>query len=325
MYSILILYICIRMLVINDISISLIYSTLILISQLGLAFFVIRGTHSDKLLLILFYIASLYLLIQYQKGVNPSNVIIWSENIVSFIIFSLSISVYLVRYLKGKKFLVHPAIISTIVSFWTTGRAGIIASLLLLITILIFKLNFKIKYISLIICGSILLFYTDTLLKNIEIFRVNLATRGGTREGFTNNVRLEIWKDYFNKLDVKSFFLGFDSNNISFFGFHNLHNSFLDGLFNFGFFMLIVYLLIIGSLIKLTIRKKYFIVILFLIFLLRGMTDTVIFSGRFDYVYIAILLYSYIFYQRYDSLKQISHKLKKESKSKAIIERVDLY
>lgn len=291
-------FINVKFLAYNELSSSLFISMALLFSQLGLAFYVIKGKYSDVILMFYLYLASFYLLLQYVKGVHPSDIIIWSENIVNFIVLSLTIAVYLSRYLKKKKIIIHPAMIGLIVGFWSTGRSGIIATLLLLFIVMIYKYSTKQKYIMMLFFGCILLFFTQPVIKKLVSLGNNIATRGGTREGLSNNIRIEIWRDYLNSIDIKSFLFGFNTNNQHiFYGFRDLHNSFLDGHYQFGIFMVLIYLLLIVACVKLILSKEYYPVLLLIIFLLRGTTDTVIFTGRFDFIFMAILLYYFIFYR----------------------------
>jgi len=274
-----------------NISSELLFSILFFIAHIGLAFYVIKGKYSEVILIVVFYIWAIFLFLQFINNVPPSNVIYVSENIVNFVSISFSVSVYLARYLKGKVIILNPAIITVIIAFWSSGRSGIIGALILLLVVLASKYNLKQKYlIALLVVSTLLLFTEGFINKTINITN-NIITRGGTRDGIIGNVRFDIWKDYFSSLDFKTVMLGFNVNEVhKFFGFTDLHNSFLDGHYMFGIFMFFLILLIILAFLKLFIDKKFFPIILLIVFFTRGFTDTVIFVGRFDYLYIVILL-----------------------------------
>ena len=306
-------FVLIKFLFYGSMDFDLIVTIFYLVSQLGLAFFIIReDNNADKSLLILFYIAFIYLMFQWINNVNPNDVIFWSTNSVIFIVLSLSLSVYLSRFIRGKKVLLHPALMTLIVALWTNGRSGIIASLLLLLIIIIYKYGINKRNILVIssIFGFILLI-SNTITSSLKGVVLQIATRDGTREGILTDVRFEIWKDYFNKMNFKELFLGFNTNEYhSFYGFSNLHNSFLDGHYFLGLLMLIVYLLLIICIFKLIKIKEYFPLLLLIVFLLRGTTDSVIFTGRFDYIFISIILYSFNCFRAYkSSIKSTSYRL----------------
>ncbi|MDX6153989.1 hypothetical protein [Marinococcus sp. PL1-022] len=308
---ILILFSSIKTLYFSEISYELLRNTLLILSQLGFALYLLKGKLGDNLLLIIFYIANAYLFFQFLRGVEASEVITWSENVVNFVVLSLVISIYLARYFRKKNIIIHPAIITLIVSFWSSGRAGIITAIIVLLLVALYKFNLKQKYLMIMGLGFALLIFTERLLKNLEEISISIATRGGTRESFFDNVRIEIWKDFFDELNIQSFLIGFNANDQHlFFGFENLHNSFLDGHFHLGIFMLIIYALLLISCVKLFVRKQFFPFILLMIFLLRGMTDTVIFTGRFDFIFIAILLYTFVFI---DDVSKVKNNLSKEA------------
>lgn len=278
-------------------NLSSVFDIFTLFSHVGFALVFLKSKYSEIVISLLFYMISIYFFIKLLFGTNPNEIIIYSENIIIFIFLALSISYYFIRYINKREIILHPALIVCIASFITMGRSGIITSILLLILIINYKFNWKFKYIFFLILP--ISFLSNSFINNIQLFMYQISTRFGTRSPIEDNVRFNIWSDYFNQLTPERFIWGFDKSlDYSFYGHNQPHNSFLSGQQILGITMLLIILLLIFTIIKLYSEKQHFPLILLIILLIRSSTDMVLFTGNFDFVYISIIIYSFSNYKK---------------------------
>ena len=271
-------------------NLGLLRTILMIYAQVGLAFYFFYGKYRTRIISITFYTVTMYFIFRILTGVKAEDILIYSENIVNFIAIVLGISLYIIKYIESNHIPLHPAIIVFIVSILTMGRSGIIVSIFLLISVIYFKYGWRFKFIVTILLVTLL--FSEKMVNSILIFFENILSRFGTRVNLTENVRYDIWQEYIDSINLSNFIFGYDAAKIHFFyGFSNLHNSFLSGHYFLGILMPLILLIILFILFILILNKDLFFAFLFISLLLRAFSDKVLFAERFDFVYIFFILY----------------------------------
>lgn len=239
---------------------------------------------SSKLLLIPFLFLTIYILHRLTLNLNPEFVFLNSRNYISFYLIITVIPYYLISFKNRLNPSYIPSIITVVLSFYSFGRSGILSSILILISVLIyynkgFKLIYYLTFFSSIIGVLISVFLIEELsslkkFSNLE----NFLSDGG---------RSTIVSSYLNNLDFFKVLLGVDvnqdlPNQMAKYG--HVHSSYINfhsavgiGSLIFGY----------HSLQKLyqffKINKSLFF--LFMAIILRASTDVGLLFGYFDYIF----------------------------------------
>jgi hypothetical protein len=270
---------------------------LIIAQYFGIALLVYRYGANYSINKFFFIIYVLYFGANMLAGIHPDNLFIgFSRNNIPVTLLVQSVLLYIAMFENRKSIRLYPVLALLLFSIWTIGRSSIFTSLLMLILMILYiqfnseKRNFKIIYLSVIILigySVISLFFYDELIEPAlaRLFRL----------GITDSHRGNIVGEYLNqcKTSFYTLFLGVNINYnllFSIYG-YNLHNSYLrlhayHGLL--GFIMISFFSL--KAVLNFLIRKYYLFFLLFLIVLIRGVTDIVAFHGPFD-----PLIYYFIF------------------------------
>jgi hypothetical protein len=262
-----------------------------------------RSSLAKTLLLLQLAVLIFYIFIlQY----NPNHVLTSSRNSISIHLLSFCLIVYLTDYIDGKKRPhIWPALTVMIMSIVANGRSGMVVSILLFLTVLIFN----IKYLYSIIMNKykfnkIMFFLFFSVFAVISFFLLYYilpqlidwykASRFNS-EGMYS-LRYKLWGQFFSELNLKRAIFGYDLKNMPIqvirngivITHSNPHNSFLDLWAKTGiiaFPILIITILTVWYLNK----KSLFLAIIFMLFLLRSSTDMVIYLRRSDYVFFAYM------------------------------------
>lgn len=287
------IFFLIKILVYQDYHIKGVMDFAVLISHIGYALYLYEEKNAVRYFLILYYSTVFILFMYFLRGYLPGQISEYSsENVVNYIVLAFSILLIGLYYKNSKKIIVFPAIVTFIVSLWTLGRTGVISSLLLLIGVIILK---YMKRLGKLKMSFILMFFCimGSYLINVLInFMSKVIYRFGQRETFfKDSPRAYIWNDYLENLDFKKVIFGFDFKTHYFWGFTNLHNSYIDIHYLLGLSGIFIILLLAISLYKLLKRHFYLFFVLTICLLLRGSTDTVMLVGFYDYVLIFLLLF----------------------------------
>ena len=239
---------------------------------------------SSKLLLIPFLFLTIYILHRLTLNLNPEFVFLNSRNYISFYLIITVIPYYLISFKNRLNPSYIPSIITVVLSFYSFGRSGILSSILILISVLIyynkgFKLIYYLTFFSSLIGVLISVFLIEELsslkkFSNLE----NFLSDGG---------RSTIVSSYLNNLDFFKVLLGVDvnqdlPNQMAEYG--HVHSSYINfhsavgiGSLIFGY----------HSLQKLyqffKINKSLFF--LFMAIILRASTDVGLLFGYFDYIF----------------------------------------
>lgn len=280
----------IKLLYLQDIGFFYVFITLI--SNIGFAIHIIENQKSFKMLLYIYFIMNLIFIYSFFNGITPRDFSeSFSENTVNYIFLLFSVLIIGVYYKRNSQIIIIPALLSTILSFWTMGRSGIISSVIILIGVILLKYKNKLNKLSFSLILIFISVFGYYLIGLVGELTQNVLYRFGKRTTIVEgSPRLDIIKAYFNDLDLLNILLGQNLKPHYYAGFTNLHNSFLEFHYNFGLGAIIIIVILIMLLIHLFISKQYLYLILMFGLLFRSMTDTLLFNGLFDYVWIYFIL-----------------------------------
>jgi hypothetical protein len=223
-----------------------------------------------------------------------------SYNGISMVMLTACISLYIILGMEKKKLDLKPAFINMLISIWAIGRSGIIASFVLFFGLCLVRSRAKAKYAYILIISLIICYlYLDDLLAlatNYSFFRngaINFLAKGRLMDLEVSS-RWALWTNYFNNLDIFRVIFGVNVETDPFpteiNHLFNYHNSFIQLHLQTGIMGLITMALIIIALFKFFwTNQVYFVLLLALI--LRGMTDSIFFFNRFDFIPFFFIFY----------------------------------
>lgn len=280
---------------------------LFLMSSIGYAAALNASTVSSHTFRLQFYGYALIFFAYMILGIEASQIFATSRNFIS--IFLLLVAGFYYLGCNGEKR--APALdvgmLGLFFALWANGRSGIIAfGLMVFLTIAFYPKNWVriILYVLIMVIGFRLL-VPNFDLYNFEIF--SLAVERYDRLGL-EDVRSEINLDYLIAVSegVKEIMLGANLESIplivSLNG--NPHNSYINLHVNYGIFgVLALGLLLVFSLLRISSRKSWLLLILLGGVLFRSLFDVAAFYGPLD-----VIIYSIFFV----SLKYNKYKGKHE-------------
>lgn len=265
---------------------------LIIIASLGYSVYLYQERISAKHISYIYYFCMLILCIYFLVGVDPSDISkVSSGNIVNYVVILMSILLIGITYKHKNKIIILPSVLSLVISFWTFGRSGIACSLILLIGLIILKIKSKLSRIKLILLFIVFSLSGFFIYNYIYELLFNIMYRFGERSTFfTGSSREKIWSEYIGNLTPLKIIFGYDSSPHYFYGFTNLHNSFLQFHYNYGLFGIILIIsLIYASYISIK-KQEYIYTLLITCIIIRGSTDILLFSNLYDYVLFFLLI-----------------------------------
>lgn len=270
----------------------------------GISFF--YSSFNKRVFAGLFLCMFFYFMFSYiVVGVQAEDVFIVSRNYIS-IIALLSISLYFISCRFDLKNIGKlPCVISflmVLINFWAIGRSGIAISLLIFI-FLLFSYVMK-RYILLLFLLAITVLFILLVPSNIEIvsnfgnsisfFQVGLERfqrlGGGGQRSYINAEYIEL---VFSNL--KNLFFGIDLSNVRSIvevdG--NPHNSFINLHITFGFFGVLLFIIIsMLTLYRSILQANYLLLMVFFLSLFRVSVDIAAFNGPLDAIIVYCLFYS---------------------------------
>ena len=256
---------------------------------------IIRAFQYQNILLV-----TLGLIYNYNEIDPIGSIIPWvSRNGITSVLLVCQITFSFVTYLYDKKNPIISSLAVVIISFYGLGRGSIIVSILLLlfgIFLNIFNSKSKLlKFSSVIVVFGLFLYFgsnseTITLVENIEE-GLNQTQFG---QGYTDEARNSINKEYISNLDFWKFFFGSSYKNTSIeknFG-GNPHNSFIRLHSYYGIFGIIVlFFLLISILIaKRNASVKFVLFGLLLLLLFRAYTEPILFPSSLDLFFLMMIV-----------------------------------
>ena len=239
---------------------------------------------NSKLLLIPFYFLIIYILYRLTLNLNPERVFVNSRNYISFYLIITVIPYYLISFKNRLNPSYIPSLITVALCFYSFGRSGIVSSLLILSSVIIyynkgFKLIYYVTFFS-----SIIAFLISTYL--FEEFS-SLKKFSDLESFLSDGGRSTIVSSYLNNLDFFKVVFGVDvnqdlPNQIAKYG--HVHSSYINfhsavglGSLIFGYYSLKK----LYQFIK--INKSLFF--LFMALILRASTDVGLLFSYFDYIF----------------------------------------
>lgn len=307
--------------------ISYIHMILILVSIIFLFFFkIISGyftanpvTFNSYVALLTFFILSL-LILSYDKnylilkniyyflfsyvlfifmllisGTDPNEIWLNSSRNTTSLIFVTLGAVFLIQnqILKEVKYPIVFYFLVVFVSILSLGRSGIITSIILFLTYIIFlykEVNNK-NQIFLFLAFfvlSVLLFLNFKIALNSLMSSSNFEYL--LAKGITDDSRSIMLQEFINYYNFNNFLFGMNLLELpyisSFNG--NPHNSYIDLHSKFGFLALFIYIGIIFSLIKFIYRFRYIELLASVVILLRLSTDSAFGVIIFPLIYLCV-------------------------------------
>jgi len=252
------------------------------------SYFFIFNQASLRFFYFLFYITVFYICIYFF--VFKSDVFIGSRNTVSVLLISLTVIIAFIKHKNLDRYPIIPIIITLLLSLASTGRSGIIASLLPIAVIIFSITQTKILHLKNIILALFILILL--LIMHNEILQ--FITEGFSRlmrKSILSEDRFYIWMQYIDNITLRSFFTGVNLKNeipeLYDYNF-NLHSFYFTLHRVFGFLSLIMIYFILAYLWKLFKNKDYIFASIILSLLVRLSTDSS-FRGIAFFVFMLIL------------------------------------
>lgn len=271
-------------LVINNKGINVMLMTLL---YGGLAYVLLNTKLSINLFKYAFIIIALFLVLNMLTGsIMNNSLLIEKRNSISAVLMIQLFLLYISYVQHNANWPIWPAIISTVIVFWTTNRSGTIVFVFILFWMLALKIKGKISfkrifYISFLVLIIILifkLFYSIAFEPMITRF---------LNRGIDSEIREIVLQSYVNsvKNNFKYMFFGVDIYHSGIFYIlnYNLHNSFLRLHSNYGLIGVCLYLgFAIYALFSYIRNRQYIYIIIITSIFIRLFTDTMAFYGPFD-------------------------------------------
>ncbi|MGO3708357.1 MAG: hypothetical protein ACTJGD_11875 [Mesonia hippocampi] len=206
-----------------------------------------------------------------------------SENFIGWIVLSLGVYYYLLRYINREKLTLQVALVVLITAIIYIGRGTIVGALILLAAIVYHIVSNKSIIIKLLSFFSLILLFLVFMSSNSVFESFEVVFRKFAEKGIELDGRDFILQSYIEKLNLQTFFTGVSPNQAPFNLFNNnLHNSYLLVHSQFGFVgALFIAFVILTFLFK--IWKKPFLCLLFLSISVRVFTDSIAYLGYIDF------------------------------------------
>jgi hypothetical protein len=249
----------------------------------------------------IFYGSALYCFLRiYYFDASPNDLFAYSRNHVSVYFINAISLLYIAAYQEKRKTPILPAILTFLISVMSVGTGGIFSSAILLWFILIWYIlkNFKsYKIISIYLTLSILYhvvsFWDIGISGLVATFDLqgDIVIKLQSSQITAGNARYQIWSEYINSLDIIRVLAGVSLSE-EFYGYSNLHSSYLLLHARMGFLSFFLVLMFMYSLVRLY-KKNYVFFICYMVILLRGITDTTFLAGSsFDFVLLFFFIFS---------------------------------
>lgn len=254
----------------------------------GVALALVKGQVSRAGAYSVFYGLAAFFVFLIAAGVGARDALTaTSYNGISMMLIAACISLYIVLGVDSRKIDLKPALVTALLCIWAIGRSGIISSVFLLGGLVLIDLQARIKsgYFYIFFFGFFLLvayLFFDNLIafSQDNFFLGNAVDIYLARSADEDSVRLVLWANYLNNLDL--FRLIFGANIFTDpwpqgeeFG-YNYHNSWISLHSQTGLMGLVVIGLVGLSLLKFWKNNKLFFV-LFSTVIIRWSTDAGLF------------------------------------------------
>ncbi|NIY83308.1 hypothetical protein [Vibrio hepatarius] len=246
-----------------------------------------------------------------------------SSNGITLFVLILSIHYSIVQIIFGEKPSIVPALFCVCICYVGWGRTSMIVSLAYLSGLLFFlgfdfyhrlkifnarslSVEMELFVFTLLILSGFSLMFISTGLAD-SVFAILNHTKIGA--GLYDTARVSIIEDYLMKMDLAYFISGGDYKGtvIEQYFRGNPHNTLIRAHYIFGIFYLVFTIvpLVIVFFVRVRFDRKILVVLLFSLFYIRSLTETVFYPTVFD-VYIFIVVFLVLEgYQNHASQKQL--------------------
>jgi hypothetical protein len=210
-----------------------------------------------------------------------------SENFVSSWLIVSAVAVITTGYRARKAYILYPAIIALVVSYFLYTRASIAVALILLFSIVFFR--FGLKKTLLLCLGSVVLFFFSDLESGYSFLNYFIDNTKFGSQGI-ESPRWMLWEAYFRDMNIISFLIGTDLSYIPEIGAYsnNPHNSLIRFHAMFG----VVPMFFLIGIVFYIIKRSSFYSVMILIFLARASTDIILFGVYLDVLLMLVVLSS---------------------------------
>lgn len=260
--------------------------------NLGLAFFYVNYNKRLKGINVLFWIVTIYFLSLLVLGISPDQAIVeQSRNYIS-VYYLYFVTLYYVEKLKfNKNINLLPALFVMIICIWAYGRSSVFVGIVLFAGILFLQVKVSVKrfaFYSIVITLIILVLLTIGVFEQVYDY----AFQRFQERSIEGDPRFIIINNYFNNLQAKNLFFGFDVNNSEylFLEWGQPHNSFLRLHHRFGIWGFLKIAIVLLLLIRSFFVNKYIFLFLFLL-LFRSFFDIAIFAPNEHDFIVYIVMY----------------------------------
>jgi len=156
------------------------------------------------------------------------------------------------------------------------SRAGILVSIIYLMVKLFSKYR-KLFWAVTISLSVLILAYSKLLMNYLDIL-------GGMSKGvYTDDVRGMAANEFFNRLDITSFFFGYGKTSFTASQISSTHNQFLSIWSNYTFFSFFIFTVLVTS--RFILKDKYIIPFIYFIpFILYGVFESFYFPNFWDFI-----------------------------------------
>lgn len=236
----------------------------------GFAIFLVREEVNLKTIRLFFYLISVYLISLFLRGIPTQLWALYSENHISIFILFFGIFIIALTYKQKEEVYISDLILIFIICVMANGRSGIASSVFLLIFL---GLKYNLKKMIPLLCISLILtiYFLDFILNNIF--------REFAFEGAKSFERLFIMYEYFDRIDLATFFTGIPYQSFDNLKSYNLafHNSYISIHSEYGIGLLFLLAVILALLI--TSKERYFYGIILVVILFRSYTDSILITN----------------------------------------------
>lgn len=246
-----------------------------------------------------------------------------SSNGITLFVLILSIHYSIVQIIAGKKISLIPAISCIYICYIGWGRTSMIVSLAYLLGLMFFlwfdfyyrlrifnsrKLSIEVEFFifSLLVVFSFIFIFVTTGISEDIIDILNHTKIGA---GLYDSARASIIEDYINTTDWVYLISGGDYQGtvIDKYFRGNPHNTFIRAHYIFGLFYLIFTIVpfVIIFISRIRFDRKVLVILLFSLFYIRSLTETIFYPTNFD-VYVFIIVFLVLEgYEKHVSQKQL--------------------
>ena len=251
-----------------------------------------------KYFLCLYLFVHCFLLYKYFTEPNPDLWIRGSSNQVSSLLLSVTLLLYIEKYIRKLNISIYPALFTFILCLFAQGTSGILSSFILLSCLVYFKnySNSITKFITLFCIMLIVyiiyinIYYIMHFMR--EFINTYITLLNGTEP------RLGVFLFYIETAGIHELIFGNKIALMNYEKMYNLtsHNSILSIHSTLGIGTFFLLLLVIKTILKLVNSRNYFILLLLFVLIFRSATDSLLFQGHIlfsvPFFYILFLTFS---------------------------------